>query len=133
MHASILESIIETGSADDFICALSALIKRLAVDRLHIVGDIFDRGNHADRIIDRLMRYHAVDIQWGNHDVLWMGAAAGSEACLATVLRNNIKYNNMEILESGYGISLRPLALFAHVFSLVQQDVPCLRSCNENL
>jgi len=113
-HASILESIIETGSADDFICALSALIKRLAVDRLHIVGDIFDRGNHADRIIDRLMRYHAVDIQWGNHDVLWMGAAAGSEACLATVLRNNIKYNNMEILESGYGISLRPLALFAH-------------------
>ena len=113
-HASILDSIIETGSADDFISAFAALIKRLAVDRLHIVGDIFDRGSHADRIIDRLMHYHAVDIQWGNHDVLWMGAAAGSEACLATVLRNNIKYNNMDILEAGYGISLRPLALFAY-------------------
>jgi fructose-1,6-bisphosphatase-3 len=113
-HAKVLDSIIETGSADDFICALAALIKRLAVDRLHIVGDIFDRGAHADRIMDKLMRYHSLDIQWGNHDILWMGAAAGSEACIATVLRNNIKYNNLEILEGGYGISLRPLALYAH-------------------
>lgn len=112
-HRRILDSIIETGSASDFIYALTDLIKRLAVDHLHIVGDIFDRGNHADKIMDNLMQYHSLDIEWGNHDVLWMGAAAGSDACIASVLRNNIKYNNLEILESGYGISLRSLALFA--------------------
>jgi fructose-1,6-bisphosphatase-3 len=112
-HKKILDSIIETGSAGDFIFALAALIKRLAVDHLHIVGDMFDRGSHADKIIDMLMQYHSLDIEWGNHDVLWMGAAAGSEACIANVLRNNIRYNNLEILESGYGISLRNLALFA--------------------
>ena len=88
---------------------MAALIKRLAVDRLHIVGDIFDRGPHADRILDMLMEYHSLDIEWGNHDILWMGAAAGS----AAVIRNNIAYGNMEVLESGYGISLRSLMLFA--------------------
>ena len=112
-HAKILDSIIETGSGDDFIGALTALIKRLAVDHLHIIGDIYDRGGHADRIMDNLMEHHSIDIQWGNHDVLWMGAAAGSDACIANVLRNNIRYHNLEILENGYGISLRPLALFA--------------------
>lgn len=112
-HAKILDTILETGSADDFICSLAALIKRLAVDRLHIVGDIFDRGAHADRILDILMKYHSLDFEWGNHDILWMGAAAGSLACTANVLRNNINYGNLEILESGYGIPLRPLALFA--------------------
>jgi len=112
-HTKILDTIIETGSTREFIYALAALIKRLAVDHLHIIGDIYDRGGHADKIMDNLMQHHSLDIQWGNHDILWMGAAAGSDACIANVLRNNIRYNNLEILESGYGISLRPLALFA--------------------
>ena len=112
-HRSIIETIVSTGSADDFIAALASLIKRLAVDHLHLVGDIFDRGAHADRIIDNLMGYHSVDIQWGNHDIVWMGMAAGSQACLACVLRNNIRYDSLKILESAYGISLRELALFA--------------------
>ncbi|MBQ9059251.1 MAG: fructose-1,6-bisphosphatase [Atopobiaceae bacterium] len=112
-HVRILESILETGSEADFIMSLAALIKRLAVDHLHIVGDIYDRGPHADRIVDSLMRHHSIDIQWGNHDILWMGAAAGSEACIANVIRNNVRYNLLEILESAYGISLRELALFA--------------------
>ncbi|MCH3968415.1 MAG: fructose-1,6-bisphosphatase [Atopobiaceae bacterium] len=112
-HVSIIDSIIETGSAGDFICSIASLIKRLAVDHLHIVGDIFDRGPHADRIIDRLMGYHSLDIQWGNHDVCWMGAAAGSAACVAAVVRNNVHYRTLEVLESAYGISLRQLAVFA--------------------
>ena len=112
-HVQILYSIIGTGSADDFICSLASLIKRLAVDRLHIVGDVFDRGPHADRIIDRLMGYHSLDIQWGNHDICWMGAAAGSEACIASVVRTNVRYGTLDMLESAYGISLRELALFA--------------------
>lgn len=112
-HEKIMDAIIGTGSADEFIEALSSLIKRLAVDHLHVVGDIFDRGEHADKIMDLLMEYHSLDIQWGNHDILWMGAAAGSDACIANVVRNNIRYNNMSILENGYGISLRQLLLFA--------------------
>ncbi|KMO86188.1 fructose 1,6-bisphosphatase [Megasphaera cerevisiae DSM 20462] len=112
-HSKIFDTILETGSTRQFIYALANLIKRLAVDHLHIIGDIYDRGPHADKIMDNLMHHHSLDIQWGNHDVLWMGAAAGSQACIANVLRNNIRYHNMEILESGYGISLRPLALFA--------------------
>ncbi|WP_307973650.1 fructose-1,6-bisphosphatase [uncultured Megasphaera sp.] len=112
-HSKILDTILETGSTRQFIYALTALVKRLAVDHLHIIGDIYDRGPHADKIMDNLMQHHSLDIQWGNHDILWMGAAAGSPACIANVLRNNVRYHNMEILESGYGISLRPLALFA--------------------
>ena len=112
-HMKILDTILETGSTRQFIYALANLIKRLAVDHLHIIGDIYDRGAHADKIMDTLMHHHSLDIQWGNHDVLWMGAAAGNAACIANVLRNNIRYHNMEILESGYGISLRPFALFA--------------------
>lgn len=112
-HRKILETIIELNNADEFIVALAALIKRLAVDRLHIVGDIFDRGACADQIIDLLMKYHSLDIEWGNHDILWMGAAAGSKACIANVVRNNLKYGNTEILENSYGISLRKLTLFA--------------------
>ena len=110
---SIIETIIKTGYAEDFICSMSDLIKRLVVDRLHIVGDIFDRGPRADIILDLLEAHHSVDIQWGNHDVLWMGAALGSRACIATVLSNSISYCNLEVLETGYGISLRELALFA--------------------
>ena len=112
-HERIIDSILETASADDFIRSLSALIKRLAVDHLHLVGDVFDRGGGAAKIMDSLMEYHSLDIQWGNHDILWMGAAAGEPACIASVLRNNLRYDNYEILENDYGISLRELVAFA--------------------
>ena len=112
-HQNIIDTLLELDSADAFIEVLAALIKRLAVDHLHIVGDIFDRGPCADRIMDLLMNYHSLDIEWGNHDILSMGAAAGSEACIATVIRNNLKYHNIRILENSYGISLRDLTLFA--------------------
>ena len=112
-HERIIDSILETASADDFIRSLSALIKRLAVDHLHLVGDVFDRGGGAAKIMDSLMEYHSLDIQWGNHDILWMGAAAGEPACIVSVLRNNLRYDNYEILENDYGISLRELVAFA--------------------
>ncbi len=111
-HNNILDTIINI-NGDDFIISLAGLIKRLAVDRLHIVGDIFDRGKSAEKIIDLLSDHHSLDIEWGNHDILWMGAACGSEACIANVVRNSIKYNTLNTLESGYGISLRSLILFA--------------------
>lgn len=112
-HERIVDSIIETGSVCDFIKSLAALIKRLAVDHVHVVGDVYDRGARGDAILDHLMGYHSLDIQWGNHDICWMGAAAGSEACVAAVVRNNIHYQTLDILEGSYGISLRELALFA--------------------
>ena len=112
-HQKIIDTLIRVGSGDSFICALSDLIKRLAVDLLHIVGDVFDRGPRPDSILDMLSKYHNVDIEWGNHDILWMGAAAGNKACIATVVRNSLSYGNTQVLESGYGISLRPLYLFA--------------------
>lgn len=111
-HKQILKTIIDLEDADEFIIALSALIKRLAVDHLHIVGDVFDRGGNADKILDLLYDYHSLDIEWGNHDILWMGAACGNDACICNVIRNNLKYNNVEILENAYGISLRQLMLF---------------------
>ena len=111
-HRNILDTIISL-DADDFVISLAGLIKRLAVDHLHIVGDIFDRGDSADKIIDLLMTYHSIDIEWGNHDILWMGAAAGSEVCIAGAVRNCVNYNAVRTLESGYGISLRKLALFS--------------------
>lgn len=113
-YEDIISTIIHIDRAEDFIIALCGVIKRLVVDHLHIVGDIFDRGPRADIIMDSLMRHHSVDIQWGNHDALWMGAATGSRTCIATVLNNSITYNNLEVIETGYGISLRPLALFAN-------------------
>lgn len=112
-YEQIIQTIIEIGSAEDMIVAIATVIKRLIVDHLHIVGDLFDRGQRPDIIIERLMDHHAVDIQWGNHDVLWMGAAAGSPACIAAVLFNAIKYGNLDSLETAYGINLRPLAIFA--------------------
>ena len=112
-HRRIIDAIIDTGSAEDFICSVADLIKTLAVDRLHVVGDLYDRGPHGDRIIDELMRYHSLDIQWGNHDAQWMGAAAGSEVCIASIVRACVHYNTLEILENAYGISLRELYLFA--------------------
>ena len=113
-YENIIESIIEVGQAPAVIEALSSVIKRMAVDRLHIVGDIFDRGPGADVVMDSLLDYHCVDIQWGNHDILWMGAASGSRTLVATVLSNSIHYNNLEVIETGYGISLRPLSIFAN-------------------
>ncbi len=112
-YGQILTSIINVGRADDFIEALASLIKKLAVYKLHIVGDIFDRGPRPDLILEQLMAHHSVDFQWGNHDVVWMGAAAASPICVATVLKTTLAYNNLEALEDGYGINLRPLSLFA--------------------
>ena len=112
--SGILQAVIFSGKAKGLVLALCALIKRLAVARLHLVGDIYDRGPHADVIMDSLMDYHSVDIQWGNHDILWMGAAAGSPACVACAVRNSIQYNNLDMLENSYGINLLPLALFAN-------------------
>lgn len=112
-HQKIIDTLIDIGSGDEFIVALCGLIKRLAVDRLHIVGDIYDRGPHADGIMDLLLNHHAVYIEWGNHDILWMGAASGNPVCMAAVVRGCLQYDNMELLETGYGISLRSLALFA--------------------
>lgn len=112
-YSSIVKTIIDIGRGDAFICAISRLIKRLSVDRLHILGDIYDRGPGADQILESLMDHHAVDIQWGNHDILWMGAAAGSDPCIATVVNNSLQYANIDTLENGYGISLRALMTFA--------------------
>lgn len=109
----MLDSIVEIESGDDFIFAFTVLLKRLAVDRLHFVGDFFDRGNRPDAILNLLMEQPSVDIQWGNHDVNWMGAAMGSGVCIAAVVRNSLHYNNTDVLERGYGISLRPLTIFA--------------------
>ena len=121
-YENIISTIIDIDRAGDFIIAVCDLIKRMVVDRLHMVGDMFDRGPRADIIMDALMDYHNVDIQWGNHDVLWMGAATGSRTLVATVLSNSIHYNNLEVIETGYGISLRPLALFANE---VYRDCDC--------
>ncbi len=109
----IIDSIIEAGAADDFIIELCDVITKLAVFRLHIVGDIFDRGAGGDQVLNALMNHHSVDIQWGNHDILWMGAAAGNRACIANVIRICTRYDNLHTLEVGYGISLRPLVTFA--------------------
>lgn len=112
-YNEIIQTIIRIGRANEFIIAISKLIQRLVIDRLHIIGDVFDRGPGADIIMDTLLNYHSVDIQWGNHDILWMGAAAGSEACIATVLRICARYANLDTIEDGYGINLLPLATFA--------------------
>ncbi len=121
--AVIVDTIITTGRADDFICALCNVIQRLAIDRLHILGDIYDRGPGAHIIMDVMRRYQSWDIQWGNHDILWMGAAAGNDACICNVLRLSLRYANLATLEDGYGINLLPLATFALE---TYGDDPCL-------
>ena len=121
-YNSIVNTIIEIRRAENFIIALAELIKRLVVDHLHILGDIYDRGPGPHFIMERLSEYHSLDIQWGNHDVVWMGAASGQQACIATVIRNCIRYNNLDILEDGYGINMIPLATFAMD---VYKDDPC--------
>ncbi|WP_027455370.1 fructose-bisphosphatase class III [Xylanibacter brevis] len=118
----IVDTIISTGRADDFIVAICNVIHRLAIDQLHILGDIYDRGPGAHIIMDTLRQYHSWDIQWGNHDVLWMGAAAGNDACICNVLRLSLRYANLATLEEGYGINLVPLATFALD---VYKDDPC--------
>jgi len=109
----ILTTIIEIGQAENFIISLAELIQTFAVDKLHIIGDIFDRGSEPDKIMDVLKNHHNVDIQWGNHDILWMGAALGQKTLIATALRIAFRYGNLEFLEEGYGINMRPLARFA--------------------
>ena len=121
-YESIINSIVECGIGEEFIEAMADAISTLAVDQLHIIGDIFDRGAHPDAILDFLMDYHDVDFQWGNHDIVWMGAATGNWACITNILRMNISYNNFDMLEVGYGINLRPLASFA---ARVYADDPC--------
>ena len=115
-YSEIINTIINIKKADDFIIAISKLIQQLAIDRLHIIGDIYDRGPGAEKVMDTLLQYHSVDIQWGNHDILWMGAALGQEACIATVIRICAGYYNLSTLEDGYGINLLPLATFAMEF-----------------
>ena len=109
----IIYTIISTGRADDFIIAIANVIQRLAIDQLHILGDIYDRGPGAHIIMDTLRHYHSWDIQWGNHDILWMGACVGNDACICNVIRLSLRYANLTTLEEGYGINLMPLATFA--------------------
>ena len=120
--SSIISTIIATGRAEHFITAICHVIQRLTIDSLHILGDIFDRGPEAQKIMDAICDYHNVDIQWGNHDLIWMGAAAGSAACMVNVIRISLRYANLETLENGYGINLLPLATFAMD---VYRDDPC--------
>ena len=121
-YVKIVETIVDCREAEDFIVEMTECISNLAVDGLHIIGDIWDRGAAPDKIMDYLMDFHDVDFQWGNHDILWMGAATGSWACITNVLRINTKYNNFDMLEVGYGINLRPLATMA---AEVYADDPC--------
>ncbi|WML37176.1 fructose-1,6-bisphosphatase [Clostridium sp. OS1-26] len=115
-YNGIIKTIIDIDRSGDFIIAIASVIQGLVVDRLHIIGDIYDRGPGADIIMDALMKHHSVDIQWGNHDLLWMGAAAGCEACICNVLRISLRYANLRTIEDGYGINLLPLATFAMEF-----------------
>ena len=121
-YKQIINTIIELDRADEFIVAISNLIKRMAIDHLHVVGDIFDRGSEAKKVVNTLMDFHSLDIEWGNHDILWMGAAFGNEACIANVVRICSRYDNTDTLEEGYGINIRPLATFAVE---TYKDDPC--------
>ncbi len=120
----LIATVVKAGVSDPLITALCHLIQQMTVDHLHIIGDIFDRGPRADMIIDELMKYHDVDIQWGNHDINWMGAMSGNRVCLFNVLKIAISYNSFDVLEDGYGINLRPLSMFA---AETYQDDPCER------
>jgi fructose-1,6-bisphosphatase-3 len=121
-YEAIVNTIVELHQADNFIVALAELIQRLVIDHLHILGDIYDRGPAPDRIMDHLEKYHSFDMQWGNHDMVWMGAAAGQTTCIATVIRNSIRYGNLDLLEESYGINMLPLATFAME---AYRDDPC--------
>lgn len=129
-YSEIIRSIIDIEVGDKFIVALCELIKNLTIDSLHIIGDIFDRGPRADVIMNELLHFHDVDIQWGNHDISWMGAATGNLACICNVIRIAISYNSFDVLEDGYGINLRPLSMFA---ARVYKDDPCERFLPQTL
>ncbi len=120
----IVNTILEVGSAEKFIFAMAELIQRLVVDHLHILGDIYDRGSGSHNIMDKLCTYHSLDIQWGNHDVMWMGSAAGNTACIANIIRNSLRYGNIDVLEDGYGINMIPLATFA-MSTYADDDCSC--------
>ena len=122
-YASIIDAVIRTGCAQTLIDAMSRLIKQLAIDHLHLVGDVYDRGPSPDLIMDTLMRFHSLDIQWGNHDIVWMGASQGQRGCIAHVVRNCARYGNLSILEDAYGINILPLASFALE---AYRDDPCV-------
>lgn len=121
-YEAIVNTIVELGQTDNFIVALAELIQRLVIDHLHILGDVYDRGPSPDLIMDRLEKYHSFDIQWGNHDMVWMGAATGQLACIASVIRTSIRYGNLDLIEDGYGINMVPLATFAMD---AYRDDPC--------
>ena len=123
-YQEILNAIVEIGAGEEFITGLCRLIQNLTIDSLHIIGDIFDRGPRADLVMEELMNFHDVDIQWGNHDISWMGAVCGNTACIANVLRIATSYNSFDVLEDGYGINLRPLSMFA---ASTYGDDPCER------
>jgi len=123
-YNQIIKTIIEIDRGSEFIIALAKLIQRLSVDRLHILGDIYDRGPGAHIILDELINHHSVDVQWGNHDILWMGAAAGSETCIANVIRISTRYANLKTIEEGYGINMLPLATFALEFYRDDNCIP---------
>ena len=113
-NESIINAIIENGEAESYIIAIANTIRKLIIDRLHILGDIFDRGPGADIILDRLLTYQNIDFVWGNHDILWIGAAAGSEACIANCIRISLRYGHIDMLREGYGIDISPLATLAY-------------------
>ncbi|RQX27453.1 fructose-1,6-bisphosphatase [Staphylococcus warneri] len=115
-YETLINQVIELEQSDDLIIGLSYTVQRLVVDHLHVVGDIYDRGPKPDKIMDTLINYHSVDIQWGNHDVLWIGAYAGSKVCLANLLRICARYDNLDIIEDAYGINLRPLLTLAEKY-----------------
>ncbi|MCC0628955.1 MULTISPECIES: fructose-1,6-bisphosphatase [unclassified Clostridioides] len=121
-YKSIVETVVDIGIAKEFIIAISTVIQKLVVDRLHVIGDIYDRGPRPDIIVDKLIEHHCVDIQWGNHDILWMGAASGEKTCIANALRISARYANLDIVEDIYGINLLPLATFAIE---MYKDDPC--------
>lgn len=123
-YESIINTVVELGQAERFIVALANVIKRLVIDHLHILGDIYDRGPAPHKIMDELCEYHSVDIQWGNHDIVWMGASKGHLACIAAVIRSSIRYGNLDLLEEGYGINMLPLATLA---MKVYEDDSCER------
>ncbi len=130
-YTNIIDTIIEIDRADAVIIAICNTIKRLIVDHLHVVGDIFDRGPRADIILESITKHHSIDIQWGNHDIIWMGAASGNTTCIAVALCNSINYNNLEFLEEGYGINLRPLAFFASQ-TYRDSDISCFKPKDVN-
>lgn len=132
-YRQIIQKIIELGEAERFIADLSYLTQRFVIDHLHVIGDIYDRGPHPDKIMDSLLDYHSLDIQWGNHDIIWLGAVSGSKACLANVLRICARYGNLDLLEEAYGIDLQLLKSFSRKIYQENKDFFPKKILTENL